>query len=145
MICTARIASGGRSAGLVEADLIHAVTSQAGLDGEAVRSCLMLAVQADGAPVVVGYDGSSASSLALDFGLDYARRHHLRVRVVAAQPLHTEHDRVTGMDARDIGIVAGTAGITLYELSPQSASLEEAFMELTRDAAEYTTTRGAAA
>ena len=30
------------------------------------------------------------------------------------------------------------AGITLYELSPQSASLEEAFMELTRDAAEYT-------
>jgi ABC-2 type transport system ATP-binding protein len=52
---------------------------------------------------------------------------------------------VTGMDARDIGIVAGTAGITLYELSPHSASLEEAFMELTRGAAEYTTTRGAAA
>jgi ABC-2 type transport system ATP-binding protein len=52
---------------------------------------------------------------------------------------------VTGMNARDIGIVAGTAGITLYELSPHSASLEEAFMELTRDAAEYTTTRGAAA
>ena len=52
---------------------------------------------------------------------------------------------VTGMAARDVGIVAGTAGITLYELSPQSASLEEAFMELTRDTAEYTTTRGAAA
>jgi ABC-2 type transport system ATP-binding protein len=52
---------------------------------------------------------------------------------------------VTGMAARDVGIVAGTAGITLYELSPQSASLEEAFMELTRHAAEYTTTRGAAA
>ena len=28
-------------------------------------------------------------------------------------------------------------GITLYELSPRSASLEEAFMELTRDASEY--------
>ena len=52
---------------------------------------------------------------------------------------------VTGMAARDVGIVAGAAGITLYELSPQSASLEEAFMELTRHAAEYTTTRGAAA
>ena len=51
---------------------------------------------------------------------------------------------MTGIEARDVGIVAGTAGITLYELTTQSASLEEAFMELTRDAAEYTT-RGAAA
>jgi len=49
---------------------------------------------------------------------------------------------VTGMDARDVGIVAGTAGITLWELSSHSVSLEEAFMELTRDAAEYTTTQG---
>jgi ABC-2 type transport system ATP-binding protein len=58
---------------------------------------------------------------------------------------------VTGMDARDVGIVAGRAGITLFELSPRNASLEEAFMELTRDAAEYhaggnvTVTQGAAA
>lgn len=44
---------------------------------------------------------------------------------------------VTGMDAHDVGIVAGTAGITLYELSQQSASLEQAFMDLTRDASEY--------
>lgn len=44
---------------------------------------------------------------------------------------------VTGMHARDIGIVAGSAGITLYELSPRNASLEEAFMELTRDVSEY--------
>jgi ABC-2 type transport system ATP-binding protein len=44
---------------------------------------------------------------------------------------------VTGLAARDIGSVAGSAGITLYELSPRNASLEEAFMELTRDAAEY--------
>jgi len=44
---------------------------------------------------------------------------------------------VTGMDARDVGIVAGAAGITLYELSPRNASLEEAFMELTRNASEY--------
>ena len=52
---------------------------------------------------------------------------------------------VTGIEAREIGIVAGAAGITLYELAPHSASLEEAFMELTRDAAEYTAQRGAAA
>ena len=29
------------------------------------------------------------------------------------------------------------AGLTLYELSPQEASLEEAFMEMTRDSAEF--------
>lgn len=46
---------------------------------------------------------------------------------------------VTGMDARDVGIAAGTAGITLYELASNTASLENAFMELTRDAFEYTT------
>ncbi len=83
------------------------------------------------------------------------------VRVDAAEPERLRgllHDRgaeasvqldgslaVTGIDARDVGIVAGTAGITLYELSPRSASLEDAFMELTHDAAEYTTTQGAAA
>ena len=51
---------------------------------------------------------------------------------------------VTGIEARDVGIVAASAGITLYELTPETASLEDAFFELTRDATEYTT-RGAAA
>ena len=51
---------------------------------------------------------------------------------------------VTGMDAREVGTIAGDAGITLYELSSHSASLEDAFFELTRDATEYST-RGAAA
>jgi ABC-2 type transport system ATP-binding protein len=51
---------------------------------------------------------------------------------------------VTALTAREVGMVAGAAGITLYELSAHSASLEEAFMELTRGAVEYTT-RGAAA
>ncbi|HEY5876074.1 MAG TPA: ABC transporter ATP-binding protein [Ilumatobacteraceae bacterium] len=44
---------------------------------------------------------------------------------------------VTGLDSRQIGTIAGSAGITLYELAPRHASLEDAFMELTRDAAEY--------
>ena len=53
---------------------------------------------------------------------------------------------VTGLDAREVGTAAAAAGIALYELSPQSASLEDAFMELTRDAVQYaTTTQGAAA
>jgi ABC-2 type transport system ATP-binding protein len=52
---------------------------------------------------------------------------------------------VTGLAARDVGTIAAAAGIALYELSSQSASLEEAFMELTRDAVQYTTSQGAAA
>ena len=51
---------------------------------------------------------------------------------------------VTGVEAREVGSIAASAGITLYELTPQSASLEDAFFELTRQATEYTT-RGAAA
>jgi len=50
---------------------------------------------------------------------------------------------VTGIEARDVGVLAAAAGITLYELTPQSASLEDAFFELTRHTTDYTT-RGAA-
>src|SRR3954447_17808447 len=39
---TKLIASGGRAAGLAEADIIHAVASGAGLDGEAIRNVRML-------------------------------------------------------------------------------------------------------
>jgi ABC-2 type transport system ATP-binding protein len=44
---------------------------------------------------------------------------------------------VTGMDSAQIGLVAAGAGIALVELTPQHASLEEAFMEITRDALEF--------
>ncbi|MFC1411333.1 ABC transporter ATP-binding protein [Streptacidiphilus sp. N1-12] len=44
---------------------------------------------------------------------------------------------VTGLEARDIGIRAAEHGITLYELTPRTVSLEQAFMELTRDEVEY--------
>jgi ABC-2 type transport system ATP-binding protein len=44
---------------------------------------------------------------------------------------------VSGMSAAGIGEVAGASGIHLHELSPQMASLEDAFMELTRDSVEY--------
>ena len=40
---------------------------------------------------------------------------------------------VRSLDARHIGELAAHAGITLWELSPQLASLEEAFRELTHD------------
>ncbi len=48
---------------------------------------------------------------------------------------------VTGMDSAQIGLVAARAGIALVELTPQHASLEEAFMEITRDAVEFATAR----
>jgi ABC-2 type transport system ATP-binding protein len=44
---------------------------------------------------------------------------------------------VTGMSAAAIGDLAGAQGIVLHELSPQEASLEEAYLDLTRDSVEY--------
>ena len=44
---------------------------------------------------------------------------------------------VTGLTAAQIGDAANEAGIALHELTPQQASLEEAFMTLTREEVEY--------
>jgi len=44
---------------------------------------------------------------------------------------------VTGLDAAAIGGVASAADITLVELAAHSASLEEAFFDLTRDETDY--------
>jgi len=41
------------------------------------------------------------------------------------------------VDCRKVGETAAAHGVVLYELSPQAASLEEAFMELTRDDVEF--------
>ena len=44
---------------------------------------------------------------------------------------------IAGMAAADIGDLAAAQGIVLHELSPQEASLEEAYMELTHDSVQY--------
>jgi ABC-2 type transport system ATP-binding protein len=44
---------------------------------------------------------------------------------------------IAGVDSAFIGTVAARAGIALVELTPQQASLEEAFMEVTRDSVEF--------
>ncbi|MEU1599695.1 ATP-binding cassette domain-containing protein [Streptomyces sp. NPDC005708] len=49
----------------------------------------------------------------------------------------SEELQVTGMSARAIGLKAADHGIPLFELTTKAVSLEEAFMELTRDAVEY--------
>ncbi|MFJ9965183.1 ABC transporter ATP-binding protein [Streptomyces avermitilis] len=49
----------------------------------------------------------------------------------------SEELHVTGVTAREIGLTAAEHGIALFELSARAVSLEEAFMDLTRDAVEY--------
>jgi len=46
---------------------------------------------------------------------------------------------VHGLDAPRIGEIAATNGIVLHQLTPQQASLEEAFMALTGDEVEFRT------
>jgi ABC-2 type transport system ATP-binding protein len=42
-----------------------------------------------------------------------------------------------GIDAARVGEIACAHGLVLHELSPRSASLEEAYMSLTQNAVEY--------
>ncbi len=62
------------------------------------------------------------------------------VAAVAVAPNRLE---VTGVTSDAIGDLAAANGITIHELTPQQASLEEAFMDLTRDSVEYHTSETA--
>ncbi|MFC5830276.1 ATP-binding cassette domain-containing protein [Nonomuraea insulae] len=55
----------------------------------------------------------------------------------ACVQVHGDELLVTGMGAPDVGRLAAAESVTLFELTTRHASLEEAFMELTRDAVEY--------
>ena len=44
---------------------------------------------------------------------------------------------VQGLTAAQIGDVAAAHGLALHELTPQQASLEEAFMDLTHEDVEF--------
>jgi ABC-2 type transport system ATP-binding protein len=44
---------------------------------------------------------------------------------------------ITGVDSAAVGLVAAREGIALIELTPQQATLEEAFMEITKDSVEF--------
>ncbi len=84
--------------------------------------------------------------------IDQAAHNTVRVRSPQAVALHdllTGPDvtitnvgrgliEVAGISAEVIGERAAAAGIVLHELSAQRPSLEEAFMELTKDSVEYT-------
>jgi ABC-2 type transport system ATP-binding protein len=51
---------------------------------------------------------------------------------------------IAGLDSRAIGELAAANRITLHELATQRASLEDAFMDLTRDSVDYRSTEVAA-
>jgi len=44
---------------------------------------------------------------------------------------------VTGLDVERVAALMAQSGLRLRELTPHRASLEDAFMELTRDAVEF--------
>ncbi|HEY3560621.1 MAG TPA: universal stress protein [Kribbella sp.] len=108
-----RIETGSPSAALVKASgtaalvvigsrglgvMLGALVGSTGLDLAANARCPVVVVRPDlgamaGIRVVIGYDGSSDSRAAVNFGLDYARRHDLAVRVVAARVAGTGSPR----------------------------------------------------
>jgi ABC-2 type transport system ATP-binding protein len=58
---------------------------------------------------------------------------------VTVKTLEPEVLEIRGVTARQVGEAAAAKGIVLHELTPQRASLEEAFMTLTRDDVEFKT------
>ncbi|MER7930616.1 ABC transporter ATP-binding protein [Streptomyces sp. NPDC096057] len=81
--------------------------------------------------------GASANNLRVRAS-DTARLHDLLVDVGGS--ISGEQDgtlSVSGLTAERVGDTAAAHGIAIYELAAQIASLEEAFMEVTRDAVEY--------
>ena len=67
----------------------------------------------------------------------------VRAKGAKVTPDGSEGLSITGLEARDVGILAAASGLTLYELSTQRASLEDAFMELTHEQADYKAPRRA--
>jgi ABC-2 type transport system ATP-binding protein len=68
---------------------------------------------------------------------DLITREGGQVTTLPPVPGETGQLRVTGLAAPRIGELAAGASVVLHELTPQLASLEEAFMELTADSVEY--------
>jgi|tagenome__1003787_1003787.scaffolds.fasta_scaffold20778945_2 nucleotide-binding universal stress UspA family protein len=54
-----------------------------------------------GSRVVIGYDGSAAADAAVDFGLEYARRHDLVARIVMVLAEDDDHDLTAALHAHE--------------------------------------------
>ncbi|MEZ0107428.1 ABC-2 type transport system ATP-binding protein [Catenulispora sp. EB89] len=105
--------------------------------------------------IVIGRGKLLDSGSVADF-IERSEGHHVRVLTPDASALADllrskgagvtadgpEGLAVKGMECRDVGILAAGAGLTLYELSTWRASLEDAFMELTGEHADFRATTG---
>ena len=103
--------------------------------------------------IVIGRGELIADTTVQDF-IDGSSQNHVRVLSPQSQALSdllvangaastVEADgslEVTGMTCRAVGEIAAAHQIVLHELSEQDASLEEAFMELTKDSVQFQTT-----
>jgi ABC-2 type transport system ATP-binding protein len=103
--------------------------------------------------IVIGRGELIADTTVQDF-IDGSSHNHVRVLSPESQVLSAllvangavssvEADgslEVTGMTCRAVGEIAAAHQIVLHELSEQDASLEEAFMELTKDSVQFQTT-----
>jgi len=61
----------------------------------------------------------------------------LRQAGATYEPLAPDGIEVYGLPIERIGELAARTGVVLHELSPQSSSLEDAFLKATADAQEY--------
>ena len=122
-------------------------------DGRTVllSSHLMSEMQLTAEHLIVIGRGRLIADLPLD---EFVRRHSgqsVRVRSphadelvrilagtdVAVEPIAPGVVDIEGMAAEEIGLIAAERQIVLYELTPHHASLEQAYMDLTRDETEY--------
>jgi ABC-2 type transport system ATP-binding protein len=103
--------------------------------GRLIADTSMEAFIASAAPAVVRVRSTDPAALAS----------LLRARELAVSETGDGALAVPGLTTDQVGRLAGAAGITLLELTAQQPSLEEAFVDLTRDAVEFRapTTQGA--
>jgi ABC-2 type transport system ATP-binding protein len=102
--------------------------------------------------IVIGR-GRLIADMSVDAFVQQASKHSVRVRSpeaerlgelvtgpdVSVDPLEASTVEIRGLSSEQVGTIAAQHGIVLYELTAQRASLEEAFMELTRDSLEFHT------
>ena len=116
-----------------------------------VSSHLMSEMALTADEVVIIGKGKLISQTSIEDLLAQSTENFVRVRAPEAAKLKTELEQegavvvleddgslsVRGANEVAIGEMAAKMSIVLHELAPQSASLEEAFMELTEDSIEY--------
>jgi nucleotide-binding universal stress UspA family protein len=92
----------------VSGRVVSLLVGSTGLELAAHGHCPVVVVRPSedslvGNQVVIGYDGSAAADAAVDFGLEYARRHELVARIVTvlADGKDADHDLTAGLRARE--------------------------------------------